>query len=800
MKRILLLFSLLLCGVVHVVAQPQVKKYTHKFDNGDYYDEVYPAGYYTGSCTWDSVKVPCTFCLRHYMFSNNKEECVFYIHLEDSDLKKFVKGVFIVEIQLSNNEIFIFDVSDDLFADLGTYDGDQLMVILRPFSNYREYKSSYRSDDEIDNKAVASSYFYNQLSLYDIKAIRFNESQTFIPQFKSSEHIKSLVAELRSTLTDKKPLPDINNLDRSWAQKRVGTEVYNLKGNGYRAEWDRPLRISMPDDIEVNFRFAIEKSATEEVPLIIFLCDGYEMPKRESNKVSISITLSNGARYQVFLAQANEGIWYDVHMSAKLSSFYQHQISNKLHPKTILQQLATYDIEEVTIAQCKYNLRNANGSTADAFATMCKALLEKTGAADLYALNTPAPAVRPTTTTPKKTTTAKPTASATKTYKVGDYYADDTTKGFVFQVSEDGLSGKIISLKQADLPWYQGPQKEKPRKMGLENEKFGLLNLVKLRHNEGWHEHFPAFAWCADLGNGWYLPATGELEEIAKQSKVLNEAMLRFPGAHGLSGVYWASNEDGLHEERAWATPHYGGTSSMPKSNVQHVRAIACFKVDATAASSKPVQKTTSAAQPQPVTKPTETTTKPTPATKQEQTGFLLTAHNKLKYARYIARYDHIAPSQLMNTPLALVTSRAIPMDALLEIVDGAKGVGKVTVSTSSDGKQKSATVHPTEFYCRLRGFEEVPCSLMSVGYDADNTQQIKTATFTYDLPASWKRAKVKEYAKAFSEDMHRLGMRWSEANDSYVGSHEGHYIQIRYGGKGADNFIYVYIRYAEEQ
>lgn len=200
-----------------------------------------------------------------------------------------------------------------------------------------------------------------------------------------------------------------------------------------------------------------------------------------------------------------------------------------------------------------------------------------------------------------------------------------------------------------------------------------------------------------------------------------------------------------------------------------------------------------------PATKSAETN-KPTATQKAEPTGFLSAAQNKLKYDRHIARYDHIAPHQLMHSPLALFTSRAIPMDDLVSIVDGAKGVGKVTVSTSSDGKQKSATVHPTEFYCRLRGFEEVPCSLMSVGYEADNQQQIKTATFTYDLPSSWKRGKVKEYAEAFSNDMHRIGMQWTEEKDRYVGTYNGHYIMISYGGKGDDNFIYVYIRYADEK
>ncbi|MBQ3187642.1 MAG: DUF1566 domain-containing protein [Alistipes sp.] len=188
---------------------------------------------------------------------------------------------------------------------------------------------------------------------------------------------------------------------------------------------------------------------------------------------------------------------------------------------------------------------------------------------------------------------ASVSAQNKSSYKVGDYYADDTKRGFVFQVDEDGRSGKIISLGETKLPWYQGSKREKPQKMGLENEQFGLFNLVKLRHTEGWHELFPAFAWCADLGNGWYLPSTGELEEIAKQHKVLNDAMLRFPGAHQIQGIYWASNEDAQHADRSWTALHYGGSASMLKRDVNAVRAVACFKLESDAASQTPARSIT---------------------------------------------------------------------------------------------------------------------------------------------------------------------------------------------------------------
>lgn len=616
MKQILLLFSLLLCGVVHVVAQPQVKRYTRTYgDKDQYYTEVR----YDKGASWrvegvaNTSSSQCDFWVRHY---NTDNHCLLYFTFKSVD-RNAVNSLNSIKLLLSNGEILEFEapaISNVPYFAFALVPFDWLNVKIQYTSTYRKWSMfAYDSfsGDFVDvgnnSESESSKYLFNQLAIYDIKQITINEKVKLYPLqiFSSSAFIKPLIVELRSSLADKSFLPDINNLDHSWARKEINVKVESDSHYGDRVTWDD--YIATTTDPKIDFRFSLLPRGNRAI--IDFFSLGYSIPDWLSytDKFSpMTITLANGVQYRTTKAVLQPTLTSRrVNIRVGAEDFVDvRNPSVKMAPKTMLQQLAKYDVVEVKFLKHMIDLRNADGSTAELFGKMCKALLKKTGVADLYALNTPAPAVHPTTTTPKKTTTAKPT----------------------------------------------------------------------------------------------------------------------------------------------------------------------------------------------------ETTTKPAQATKQEPTGFLLTAHNKLKYARYIARYDHIAPSQLMNTPLALVTSRAIPMDALLEIVDGAKGVGKVTVSTSSDGKQKSATVHPTEFYCRLRGFEEVPCSLMSVGYDADNAQQIKTATFTYDLPASWKRAKVKEYAKAFSDDMHRLGMRWSEANDSYVGSYEGHYIQIRYGGKGADNFIYVYIRYAEEQ
>lgn len=652
MKRIIALLLLVMCSLNSSFAQThrvEVKKFKDSYDH-DIVESSYPLSTYNFTCKWDSATVPCTFFIRHHMGFDNQPSpnFTFYLWFEDSDLSKYVKGVYKVEILLSNNEVFIFGTDEIswLSQSMDVYNDDELNIVLMPYgANAREYISSYRDDDEIDNEAEASTYFYNQLSLYDIKAILLNGSQLFVPQFKSSEYIKSLVGGMRLKGPIQKGLPDVNNLDRSWTRKRVGSQVIDLKDGGYRAEWNEPLVISKGDDEEIDFWFAIEKNATDEVPRLLFLCDGYEKPKRESSYLSISITLSNGAKYQVLVAQMDVKIAYDVSMSAKLSSFNQNELSNNLHPKTLLQQLAKYDIVEVTMAQNKYDLRNADASSADAFTRMCKALLEKTGATDLYALNTPAAAARPTTTSKPAAKPAQPAVRPT-----------------------------------------QPTPKPTPK---------------------------PATQ-----------PTKSEAERIAEADRRAVELMTQGQ---------------------------------------------------------------------------TQQTQKPTQPSTGESGGFLLKAQGKLKYSRHISRKDHIAPREMVHTPLALFTSRAIPLDVVVELVDGAKGVGKVQSSTSSDGKQKSVSVRPSEFYCRVSGFEEVPCALMSVGYDAANTEQIKTSSFTYNLPSSWKRSKVKEYAKAFAEDLARLGVGWSESKDRYIGSYEGHYLMLDYGANGQDNHIYLYISYAEK-
>ena len=120
-----------------------------------------------------------------------------------------------------------------------------------------------------------------------------------------------------------------------------------------------------------------------------------------------------------------------------------------------------------------------------------------------------------TTQRPKTTLARERTAAP---YKVGDYYNDGTKDGIVFEVSADGQHGKIVSINNSiiELKWYSGRYDDNyaERYVGAKNKKDGKKNMQAICSIDSWREFYPAFRWCAELGDGWYLPAIEELEAI----------------------------------------------------------------------------------------------------------------------------------------------------------------------------------------------------------------------------------------------------------------------------------------------
>ena len=173
------------------------------------------------------------------------------------------------------------------------------------------------------------------------------------------------------------------------------------------------------------------------------------------------------------------------------------------------------------------------------------------------------------------------TANLQNTYKVGDYYNDGVKEGVVFEVSADGRHGKIVSMTQSEvaLQWSSNI-KEQKRCIGANSDTDGAYNMGKVKARPDWQSKYPAFKWCADLGEGWYLPSKEELLIIYKNKEKLNS---KFNLNNKLNyGWYWSSTEiDRQYSDGtfcAWYVYMYDGyTNDYIKNGNYYVRAVSAF-------------------------------------------------------------------------------------------------------------------------------------------------------------------------------------------------------------------------------
>lgn len=143
-------------------------------------------------------------------------------------------------------------------------------------------------------------------------------------------------------------------------------------------------------------------------------------------------------------------------------------------------------------------------------------------------------------------------SSSGRTYKVGDYYNENGLEGVVFAVSSDGRSGKIVSMTQptdGKTAWAVGSY-ERGRAIGATYTDDGSKNMAIVKRISGWQTKYPAFAWCANLGSAWYLPAINELEALLYNANTLSKvnSTLEAHGGTKLSKKgdprwYWSSTE-----------------------------------------------------------------------------------------------------------------------------------------------------------------------------------------------------------------------------------------------------------------
>lgn len=178
-----------------------------------------------------------------------------------------------------------------------------------------------------------------------------------------------------------------------------------------------------------------------------------------------------------------------------------------------------------------------------------------------------------------------------RTWKVGDYYNVDGKEGVVFWVDETGRHGKIVSLDEVIKKWCSDAEYKKGLTGIASDEYDGMKNLQSIQMINDWQNKYPAFAWCADHGDGWYLPAIEELKLLLLNDEVhdaVNNQITREGKAKLFSkkaqllskggfDLYWSSTE--LTEWCAWNVGVGDGYNRYyyNKDDGNYVRAVSAF-------------------------------------------------------------------------------------------------------------------------------------------------------------------------------------------------------------------------------
>lgn len=109
---------------------------------------------------------------------------------------------------------------------------------------------------------------------------------------------------------------------------------------------------------------------------------------------------------------------------------------------------------------------------------------------------------------------AQPATYVEPRYELGQIYNQDGLKGIIIALNEEKTHGLIVSLDEAVVAWSTF-RKGAFCTVGADNRTNGEENMAAvaryIAENGGSWEQFPAFKWCREKGEGWYLPSIDEL-------------------------------------------------------------------------------------------------------------------------------------------------------------------------------------------------------------------------------------------------------------------------------------------------
>ena len=157
-------------------------------------------------------------------------------------------------------------------------------------------------------------------------------------------------------------------------------------------------------------------------------------------------------------------------------------------------------------------------------------------------------------------------------YKIGDMLEFNGSRGVVFY--RDAQTTKIVSVEQGKEIWST-----EYIVVGASDAENGVNNMAVIQAVDSWESKYPAFAWCANLGEGWYLPAYNELQAIWEVRSQLDKPLVD----NGYTAIgstfnfyHWSSTE--CDKDNAFRLYYYTGVGDHSyKYYESYVRAVYAF-------------------------------------------------------------------------------------------------------------------------------------------------------------------------------------------------------------------------------
>ncbi len=165
-------------------------------------------------------------------------------------------------------------------------------------------------------------------------------------------------------------------------------------------------------------------------------------------------------------------------------------------------------------------------------------------------------------------------APAEKAYYIGDIYERDGVRGIVVMTTDGGTHGTLMSLDEASLKWTTRPRKwQLPA--GATDSNDGRANMQRIEehikaNNLSWSD-FPAFKWCRDKGEGWYLPALNEVYALGtmynggmrlvpdrKSRRTFNEKLYNAGGKVMHNTMFYHSSTESADDSHSSCYSHMG--------------------------------------------------------------------------------------------------------------------------------------------------------------------------------------------------------------------------------------------------